>query len=289
MRKYFKKIIDIVTNDYIFNVLNYNYLRMKSGYLPRFPNFHYPKTFNEKIVFLKLYHRYPNAHLLADKYAVRSFVKTRVGSSILFPPLYGVFSDPEKIDFDLLPDQFVLKPNHASGLIKFCRKDKFDRSTIIPLMKKWLSIDYGKIGREYQYRDIDRKIVVEKDMRIEAGTDQLTDYKFFCFNGYPRFIQVDLDRYKNHTRNFYDTEWKRLPFSLLFPNSKKDVPPPSALQDMIQIAKKLSQGMIFARIDLYEVNSYVYFGEITFHPGGGMEPFVPDHYDRIIGDYLQLP
>lgn len=288
MLKYARTFLGSFAGDYLFAAINYNYLRLKVGKLPRWPNYRSPKTFNEKIAYLKMHYRHPAAHIFADKYAVREFVGARVDPNILIP-LLGAFTHPKDICFDALPDYFVAKPNHASGLIRFCQKSDLDLDALLGEMKNWLATDYGRIGREYQYRDIERKILIEEDLRRATGDiNDVPDYKFFCFSGLPKFVQVDVTRHTDHRRNFYDLEWNQLPFALLYPRTTIEIHRPATLRSMIDIARRLSEGLPFARIDLYESLGRVYFGEITLHPGGGMEPFSPDKYDRVVGDMLDM-
>lgn len=287
IRNYFKDWLQLHASDWLYAQINYNYLRLKFRKIPRIFNIANPRTFSEWIVHLKMNYRPAIAHIVADKFAVRDYVERRVGSDILIP-LYGTFKDFSELDVKSLPDQFVAKPNHASGKIFFSTKNRDDLKKLEELGKKWLSQDYGAEGREYQYSLIPRRVVIEQDMRLLDDSPDLVDFKFFCFDGQPQFVQVDLDRYQGHKRNFYDLNWKRIPVKVLFPNYDQDPAPPVNLRKMIEIAKRLSEGLRFARVDLYEIQGKVYFGEITLHPGGGLEPIWPERYDALWGEYFNV-
>lgn len=282
-----KDIVGAYATDSQFTQINYNYLRLKFGKGPRLLNLSNPKRFSEKIAWLKLFYRHPDAHILADKYAVRDYVQRRVGAGFLIP-LFGVYESPSLIDPSELPNRFVVKPNHASGEVLFCDKKSLDLAHLRSKATEWLALDYGKLGREYQYSLIPRRIVIEQDLSELAGTSDIVDYKFFCFNGAPLFVQVDLDRFTNHTRNFYDLSWGRQPFRILHQSREAEAIPPKNLNLMAEVAKELSVGLAFARVDLYEIQGKVYFGEITLHPGGGIEPIWPEAYDLQLGQLLNL-
>ena len=249
-----------------------------------------PKTFNEKIQWIKLYDRNPLMKLYADKYEVRKIVQNKIGGHIL-NKLYGVFQSVDEIDFNLLPESFVLKATHGSGwniIVK--NKSELDIKETKKKMKKWLETDYYKRTREWSYKNILPRIVCEKYMENKDGS--LIDYKFFCFNGTPLFIQVDLDRYIGHTRAFYTVEWEKLDFYMVNRSCvyhEKEVKKPDSLIDMIKIAQVLSSIFTFARVDMYDVHGKVVFGEVTFYPGGGWEKFSQERWDLEFGNLLQLP
>lgn len=286
MKDLHKKIL-ASSGDYLYNLVCYYYLHLKKGYFPKRPDFAKPKTFNEKIIHLKNYCKHPNAQLYTDKFLVRNFVSSAIGSQYLIP-LIGVYKKASEIDFSALPEKFVLKANHGSGWNIICKdKSKLNIPNTIKLLNKWLGINYYDMGRDYTYKTIEPKIVAEILMETKNGGD-LKDYKIFCFNGEPIYIQVDVDRSTNHTRAFFDLKWNRMPFTTLYPFFEGSIDPPECLEEMIQVARKLSMGFIFLRVDLYEVNGKVYFGEMTFHHGGGFEPFIPAEYDAILGNYLHI-
>jgi len=252
-------------------------------------NLTHPQTFNEKIQWLKLYDRRDEYHTYVDKYAVREYVKKTIGEQYLIP-LLGVWDSVEEINFDELPDQFVLKTTHDSGGVIVCQnKREFDVDAAKKKLIQHLEIDFYFPGREWAYKGLERKIIAEQYM-VDESQQELKDYKIFCFNGEPKFIQVDYGRFKNHKRNMYSIDWKYLDFTTEYPtDSEVNISPPANLQEMLRVARKLSVGLVHSRIDLYSAFGKTYFGEITLYHGCGFEHFYPKSYDRIIGDLLQLP
>ena len=287
MRDILRAILPLL-GDSIYNRVNYQYLHRKVGVpTPRLDLAH-PRRFNEKIIWLKTRYRHPGAAVLADKVRVKEHVAKLIGPEHVIPT-FGVFSSAEEIDFDSLPESFVLKANHGSGWnLIVTDKRSLDYSTTRKTLNGWLQRNYYRQGREYQYRDIPPRILAEKLLRLESGGD-LRDFKFFCFDGQPMFVQVDFDRHVAHKRNFYSTDWERLPFTILFPAYPGDEPRPRSLEAMVEIASRLSSGLPFVRVDLYECDGTVFFGELTFHPGGGFEPISPPEWDVTLGDFLHLP
>jgi len=246
-------------------------------------NLENPQTFNEKILWLKLNYRNELGNIVADKYAVREYVSQRIGEKYLIP-MINVFPSPLNIDFNKLPNKFVLKPNHGSGMVILCNnKTELNRDEAMKKLLSWEKINYYYHGREWQYDGIKPLVVCEEMLESD---EPLADFKFFCFNGVPKYVQVDFDRFTYHTRAFYDMSWKKQKFSTLYPLSEKEMPVPFNLKEMKEIASTLSKDFIFTRVDLYNVNNKVYFGEITLHHGGGNEPFNPFEYDKQIGNEL---
>ena len=254
-----------------------------------------PKTLNEKIQWLKLYNRKPEFTVYADKFAVRDYIKERVGERCLIP-LLAVSDDPEAIDFEHLARPFIIKPTHSSGKTIIVRDgDSIDRRAIVTKCRGWLETNLYRDGREWHYRDIPPRIVVEQLLLDDAGNIPL-DYKFHCIEGRTAAIQVDLDRETNHKRNFYDCHWNLLPFTWsvcvgdrpLWPQGRA-VAKPAVLAEMIELSEKLAQAFAYIRIDWYLVGSRIYFGELTFHHGGGYERILPLEWDRTLGDLLHLP
>lgn len=264
------------------------YLHVRNRAVPYWLDLRNPKTFNEKIIRLKLDRPYANANQLADKLGVREFVASLVGEQHLVP-LIGVFDNVDDINWSALPDKFVAKVTSGSGWNVICRsKASFDVGQGADDLRRWMALSYYDFGGDYSYEGIKPRIVIE-NLLEEPGQDDLLDFKVFCFAGVPRLIQVDVDRSTNHTRCFFDCEWRRVSFSTLFPTYPGEVPRPSQLSKMLDLASRLSEGFAFVRVDLYQIQDRVYFGELTFHHGGGFEPFVPPSYDRILGDMLALP
>jgi hypothetical protein len=274
--------------DNAFNFTIYSYLHLKNTGKLRLLNFGNPKTFNEKIIWLKTHFRVPDAHIYADKVAVKSKLLEFIPAESIIPTI-GTWKSANEIDFDRLPDEFIIKANHGSGWnLLVPDKKSLDIASARRKLTRWLRTNYFSIGREYQYKDIEPALIAEPLIRPTDGS-QLLDYKFFCFNGKPQFIQVDRDRHTEHRRNFYDLNWNRLPYGIMYKTFTPDCPPPRNLNRMIDIARRLSRDLPFVRVDLYDCIDQVYFGELTFHPGGGFEPFSPESADLAVGNYLQLP
>lgn len=254
-------------------------------------NLENPETFNEKLQWLKLYDRNPEYTILVDKYGVRDYISKVLGKEYLIP-LLGVWNKPEDIDFDKLPDQFVLKCNHNSGLgMCICKdKSKLNIKKVIDELHKGLKQNYYITGREWPYKNVPRKIIAEKYM-VDSMEEELKDYKIHCFNGEPKIILVCSKRFSKEglCEDFYDINWKKL--DVKRPNcvsSKEISEPPKNLDKMLEYSKILADKKAFVRIDFYEVNGKVYFGEITFYPASGFETFVPEKWDKILGNWIDL-
>lgn len=250
-----------------------------------------PKTFNEKLQWLKLYNRNPQYTILVDKYKVREYIAATLGEDYLIP-LLGVWDKPEEIDFDALPNQFVLKCNHNSGLgMCICKdKSKLDKQKVIKELRKGLHENFYLKHREWPYKDVPRKIIAEQFMTEESG-GELMDYKIHCFDGKPEFILVCSDRFSESglREDFYDTTWNLLDIRRPnCPNSKNGIQKPELLDEMLRLAGILSKDMPFSRIDFYIINSKIYFGEITFFPTSGYGAFDPESADEWIGNLLTL-
>lgn len=253
-------------------------------------NLENPKKFNEKITWLKLHFHIPILTQLADKFLVREYVSKKIGNQYL-NELYKVYYDVDAINFEELPNSFVLKGVHGSSLnIIVKHKSTLDIKAAKLTMRKWMKhCQYKKVGYEWAYKNIEPKIIAEKYLE-EAGKDVLYDYKFFCFNGEPKFLQIDIERGIKDLRCFYDLDWNLLPFSIV--NKSRidcDVQKPSNFEEMKALAKTLADDLPFVRVDFYSVNNKTIFGEMTFYPGDGKEIFTPHKYNTIIGDYLTLP
>mgnify|MGYP004512476629 FL=1 len=249
-----------------------------------------PKTFNEKMQWLKIYARDDYYTRLVDKYEAKRIVADKVGSKYIIPNI-GVWEKPEDIDFDLLPQQFVLKCTHNSGIgMCICRdKSQLDIKKVKADLDKGLHQDYYITAREWPYKNVPRKIIAEQFMVDESGTE-LKDYKIFCFNGKPMYIQVDFGRFTKHERNLYSTEWDYMGFASLYPTNKEHIiPKPVCLEEMLDIASILSKGIPYMRVDLYVIGKDIFFGEMTLFHGSGFEPFTPAEWDRKLGDILILP
>jgi hypothetical protein len=247
-----------------------------------------PRTYNQKLQWLKLFDRNPLYTQLTDKYAVRKFVEQRVGVEYLVP-LLGVYSSFEEIDFSLLPQRFVLKTTHDSGGVVFCDDlENFDKKAAAEKINTHLSRNYYYWGREWNYKNIHPQIIAEKYLEdIEHG--DLIDYKFMCFDGHARCCLVCSNRYKlNQNLTFFDLDWNVLPFFRHYPRSMEPIAKPKRLEKMVLIAEKLSSGIPFVRVDLYTIEGSIFFGEMSFHPGSGLAAFTPAEWDYKIGEWMDL-
>lgn len=250
-----------------------------------------PLTFNEKLQWLKLYDRNPNYTVMVDKYKAREYIAEKIGEQYLIP-LIGVWESPNEIDFDSLPNQFAMKCNHNSGVgMCICTdKSKLDIKKVKKGLARGLKQDYYLIGREWSYKDVPRKIVAEQFLKSDAGG--LTDYKIHCFHGVPKFILVCRDRFAESglTEDFYTPEWDLMPVKRPnISNAETPLKKPEKLNEMLALASKLSENIPFLRVDLYCVDSKVYFSELTFFPASGFAPFEPEEWDKTFGDWLKLP
>ena len=262
----------------------------------RFPNWKNPQTFTEKLQWLKLYNRKPEYTTMVDKYAVKEYVANIIGEEYIIPTL-GVWDKPEDIDWDSLPNQFVLKTTHGGGGegVVICKdKASFNRKEAIRLLNESLNTDLYVIGREWPYKDVPKRIIAEKFMAPEKSPapKDLPDYKFFCFNGEPHYCQVIRDRHTKETIDFYDMDWNHMPFVGLNPVARNGLTPvarPGNLDEMKEICRKLADSKTFVRVDLYVIDDKSYFGELTLYPASGMGVFTPEEWNDKLGDLLTLP
>lgn len=277
-RRYFSKLM----NDKTFIKWEYFFS------FKRFPNLDNPKTFNEKLQWLKLNDKHKEYTTLVDKYEVKKYVAKVLGNNYIIPTL-GVWENFDDIDFDKLPNQFVLKTTHDSGGVIVCKDKKFLNITAAKKkIEKSLKHNYYYEHREYPYRNVKPRIIAEKFMVDESGTE-LKDYKFFCFDGKCKMLFVATDRPYDTRFNFYDTEFNQLPFKQGHPLSTKEIKKPIGFEQMKDIAEKLSKGFPHLRVDLYDINGHIYFGELTFFHFSGNVPFEPNEWDYKIGKWLNLP
>lgn len=259
-------------------------------------NLNSPQTFSEKLQWLKLYDRNPLYTTLVDKYLVKDYVAKIIGEKYVIPSL-GVWNSFDEIDFSELPDRFVLKTTHGGGStgVVICKNKKaFDVEAARKKLNKSMCSNIYDSSREWPYKDVSRRIIAEQYIEPASNMKDLTDYKWFCFGGNPKYCQVIQNRSTDETIDFFDIEWKHQEFvGLIGLNSAydfADVVPnrPENLDIHIQIARELSRGIPFARIDIYDVDGRLYFGEITFYPAGGFGEFRPSEYNKIIGEMLPL-
>lgn len=250
-----------------------------------------PQTFNEKLQWLKLNDRRPEYTMMVDKYAVKNYVKRIIGEEHIIPTL-GVWERFDDIDFNSLPDKFVLKCTHDSGgLVIVPDKSKLDVSKVRKIINHCLKHNYYWGLREWPYKDMKARIIAEQFMVDESGTE-LKDYKFFCFDGEPKalFIATDRSNPDEETKfDFFDMDFKHLPFTNGHPNAAREIKRPEGFEEMKQIAAKLSKGIPHVRVDLYNINGHIYFGELTFSHWSGFKPFVPDEWDYRFGSWINLP
>ena len=247
-----------------------------------------PVTFNEKLQWLKLHNRQPLFTQMVDKYGVREFIKERIGEEYLIP-VYGVWDKPENVDFSTLPDRFVLKCTHDCGGVIICRdKSKFNKEDAISTLKECMKKNFYYQGREWPYKNVIPRVYAEAYLE-DKGETQLTDYKVFNFNGTPRIIQVDFDRYTDHKRKFFDTEWNEMDVTFHQPyQSDKVIKKPACLDEMLELSRKLSAGFPHLRTDFYIVNDRLYVGEMTFFHGTGFGKWTPESFDAEMGSWLDL-
>ena len=255
-------------------------------------NFKNPKGFCEKLQWLKVNDKRPEYSKLVDKLTVREHIKNVLGEEYLFP-LLGYWDSFDKIDFDSLPEQFVLKCNHDSGSTKIVKnksaltKDDFD--AMRKRYTKSLKRDFFYAGREYPYKGIKSYIIAEQLMTDDsAPNNSIEDYKFFCFNGEPKIMFVATDRSTDCKFDFFDMDFNHLDLVNIHPNADKPIKKPEKFEEMKEIAANLSKGMRHVRIDLYELNGKIYFGEYTFFHGGGFQLCHPDEWERKLGDWIDI-
>ena len=249
-----------------------------------------PKTFNEKLQWLKLYDRKPEYTKMVDKFEAKKYVAEKIGEEYIIPTL-GVWNSFDEIDFDKLPDQFVLKCTHDSGGLVICRdKSKLNVEEARKKIEKSLKTNYYLHGREWPYKDVKPRIIAEKYMEDKSNAS-LTDYKFMCFGGrvYSTFTCTNRFSDDGIHVTFFDKEWNVMPFERSYPADKNGVPKPLNYKKMVELAEKLANGIPFVRVDFYEVREKIYFGELTFFPGSGMEAFQPEEWDYKFGEWITLP
>lgn len=246
-----------------------------------------PQTFNEKLNWLKIYDRNPSYTNMVDKYEAKKYVSNIIGNEYIIPTI-NVWDKFEDIDFDKLPNQFVLKCTHDSGGLVICKnKESFNIKEAKKKIEKCMKRNYFYMWREWPYKDVKPRIIAEKYMVDESGVE-LKDYKFFCFNGKPEILFVATDRPFSTKFNFYDLDFKKLPFKQHYENFDKKIQKPKGFNKMIELSKKLSENIPYVRVDFYDINGKVYFGELTLYHFSGLEPFEPSEWDAKLGDFIDL-
>lgn len=247
-----------------------------------------PQTFNEKLQWLKLYDRNPKYIQMVDKYEVRKYISENIGEEYLIP-LIGVYNRFEEINFEELPNQFVIKCTHDSGGVVICKnKSKFDIRKAKEKIKKSMKRNFYYSGREWPYKNIKPKIIIEQYME-DKKAKEFIDFKIMCFNGIPKFSFTCSERYNDGLKvTFYNLSWEKMSFERHYPSSTKNIEKPKNYELMLELSKKLSKNIPFVRVDWYEINGKLYFGELTFYPGSGLEEFKPFSWDKKLGNLLSL-
>jgi hypothetical protein len=259
---------------------------LRTGYTLDLEN---PQTYNEKLQWLKLYNRKPDYIQMVDKVEAKKYAASIIGEEHIIPTL-AVYDRAEDIDFDMLPQQFVLKCTHDSGGIVICSdKDRLDKAAAIKKLKKGLKKNYYFRNREWPYKNVKPRIIAEKYMTDDGH--ELKDYKFFCFDGEPKAMFIASDRFDKNEEtkfDFFDMDFNHLPFTNGHPNATKHIDKPGGFEEMKALAAKLSKGMPHVRADFYDINGKVYFGEMTFFHWSGMVSFVPKEWDYKFGEFIHI-
>lgn len=275
--------ISRVIPDYFYLKIKYNLM------IGNRLNLKNPKTFNEKLQWLKLYDHNPLYTQLVDKYGVRKYISNAIGEEYLIP-LLDVYNNADEINFDKLPNEFVLKCTHDSGGVVICKdKSNLDVAKAKDKINKSLKRNYYYGLREWPYKNVKPRIICEKYMVDESGTE-LKDYKFFCFSGEPKIIQVDYNRFVGHKRNLYDIDWNYIPASIQYPTDPKvKIKKPDKLETMLELVRALAKDYPHVRVDFYSVNDRIYFGEMTFYHEAGFGKFNPEEFGIEMGKWIILP
>ena len=269
----------------ILSDINYLKLRYKITFHKKL-NLDNPQTFNEKLQWLKLNDRKEIYTTMVDKYEAKKYVANIIGDEYIIPTI-GIYNSFDEIDFNKLPNKFVMKCTHDSGGLVICKdKNKLDINEARKKINKSLKNNYYYGGREWPYKNVKPRIIIEKYM----GSN-LNDYKIFCFNGVPKYILVCSNRNGNFKNtDFYDVNWNLMPFTReKHQNNPIGISKPENLNEMLLIAEKLSKDIPFVRVDLYDIKNKIYFGEMTFYPSAGFEGFSPVEWDKKLGDMIKLP
>jgi len=279
------KILDLLPDKLILNLQYYATVGRKL-------NLSNPKRFTEKIHWYKLNYQTPLMTKCADKYRVRDYIEDK-GYSDLLPELYCVCDSYNQIDFNGLPNSYAIKCNNGSGTNVFItNKYEADFNAVQGIVKSWSKVKTISVGREWAYKNITQKIIIEElliptdDFQKKNG---INDYKILCFNGKPQYVWVDVGRFKNFRRSFYDLNWKKLDVISNRRNSNDEVRKPDGFEKMLEIATEFSQDFPFVRVDFYSVNQKIYIGELTFYPWSGCVQFEPDEFDYELGRLFELP
>lgn len=297
MNGYKKYIKNAATREKILNLLRFvpDSLMLRLQYwikLHRYLNLSNPKRFTEKLQWYKINYRNPTMHKCVDKYHVREYVKSKGLENILVP-LYGRYNTINDIDFEKLPEKFVLKTTHGGGgwNVVLCGKksdvnfDELKKKLTFPPHR----VKSNTMGREWAYYGLEPSIIAEGLLEnLENPKAGVDDFKIFCYNGKPEYLVVDVDRFIGHKRNIYKADWTLLDASSDCPKANREIPKPKNFEEMLKVASKLSEDFPFVRVDLYNVDGKIYFGELTFYPWSGYVQFTPDDIDFMLGEDFQL-
>lgn len=285
IRYYISRTIARFLPDKLYLSIKY---RTRFGY---WMDWKHPQTYNEKLQWLKIYDHHDEYTKMVDKAEAKDYVASIIGNEYIIPTI-GVYDSPDEIDYNQLPEQFVIKCTHDSGNVIVCKdKSKLDIEETNRKLHKWLKRNYIIQNREYPYKNVKHRVIIEKYMEDESGYE-LKDYKFFCFGGVPYYLFVATDRGRDDVDtkfDFFDMEWNHLPFTNGHPNNPNPPKKPDNFEQMKDIAAKLSIGIPHVRVDLYNINGRIYFGELTFFHWGGMVPFEPREWDYTFGELIKLP
>lgn len=258
----------------------------------RFCDMKNPKTYNEKLQWLKLNNRRPEYSVMVDKFEMKRFVSERIGTEYVIPSIGGPWNTVEEIELGSLPEQFVLKTTHDCGGVVICKdKSKFDFNTACEFLNKHLHNNYYLAHREWPYKNVRPRIFAEQYMEDESGYG-LRDYKWFCFDGEPKALYVASERSNENTEtkfDFFDAEFNHLPIINGHPNSDFHIERPKGFEKMKKLAAKLSKGYPHLRVDFYDINGNIYVGELTFFHWSGLVPFEPEEWDLMFGSWITLP
>lgn len=256
-----------------------------------------PKIFSQKLQWLKIHDRQERYPQMVDKYAVREWMREKYGEEYLIP-LLGTYNHPEEIEWENLPDQFVIKCTHGSGCNLVCKnKTSFDKSFACVQIKAWMKKNWFYFGREWPYKNVRPRIIIERFVSDGEDASELTDYKFYCFEGEPVYCQVIGGRQVKNDKavyyiDFYDRNWTRMPFSGMkrnSPHAPEERKKPKSHEVMLRVARELAEGTHFVRIDFYEIDGQPKFGEFTLYPLSGFGEFEPEEWNQTLGDLIKLP
>ena len=249
-----------------------------------------PQTFNEKIQWLKLNDKNPEYTKMVDKYEAKKYVSKIIGKEYIIPTI-GIYERFEDINFEELPQKFVIKCTHNSGGVEVINdKNNINRKKLEKKFKNLLKQNFFYIGREYPYKNVKPRIIIEENIQPENEKAQINDYKLMCFDGKVKcsFVCSNRNTASGLCVNFYDKDWTPMPFERHYPKNPIEIPKPNHYSKMVELAEKLSKNIPFVRVDFYIIENKIYFGELTFYPGGGVEEFTPDIWDQKIGEWINL-